>query len=152
MIRTRYGFRRCKYGTAKARLLVHDIAIYINIKIYFRCVLWGLCITRLFSLFVTQQVYQLIINGLELNMPPTDSTTQKSARALLSKSEAIAIFLMKYTSDGFSSQTAKSVVLSAEYGVSAKTVRDIWCGRSWLGATHDHWQAVLIEFQKSQIT
>ena len=71
----------------------------------------------------------------------------KSSRTLLSEKDAVAIFVMKYADSGYSSQTAKSRNVSAAYGISAKTVRDIWCGRSWLGATHDLWQTVLISFQ-----
>jgi hypothetical protein len=62
---------------------------------------------------------------------------------VLTKEQAIEIFLIKYTLSHKSSLTAKSTALADKFKVSAKTVRDIWCGRSWLDATYDLWQEVM---------
>jgi hypothetical protein len=35
----------------------------------------------------------------------------------------------------------KSVQVSAKYGVSAKTIRDIWNGRTWTSATSALWSS-----------
>jgi hypothetical protein len=35
----------------------------------------------------------------------------------------------------------KSAKLSAKYGVSAKTIRDIWNGRTWTSATSSLWRS-----------
>jgi hypothetical protein len=66
-----------------------------------------------------------------------------SSKMILSRDGAVKIFLHKYTVRGYSSLSSKSIALAATHGISAKTVRDIWCGRSWLDATYDLWQQVL---------
>ena len=63
-------------------------------------------------------------------------------QVVLTSEQAISIFLEKYKKGNFPSQTAKSNKLASTYGIDPKTVRDIWCGRSWLETTYDLWQQV----------
>ena len=65
-------------------------------------------------------------------------------QVVLTSDQAISIFLEKYKEGNFPSQTAKSIELASTYGIDPKTVRDIWCGRSWLETTYDLWQQVSI--------
>ena len=67
----------------------------------------------------------------------------ESRQIVLNKEKAIEIFLVKYSNSDKSSITAKSTALADKFKVSAKTVRDIWSGRSWLSATYDLWQEVI---------
>lgn len=64
------------------------------------------------------------------------------SHAVLTNKQAVSIFLEKYKEGNYASMTEKSIALAASYGISSKTVRDIWCGRSWLEATFDLWQQV----------
>ena len=61
------------------------------------------------------------------------------AHAVLTKEQAINIFLQK-NSTGFASQAQKCAAIASAYSISVKTVRDIWCGRSWLEVTYDLWE------------
>jgi hypothetical protein len=61
---------------------------------------------------------------------------------VLTSEQAVAIFLEKYKGGKYASMTEKSIALAASYGINAKTVRDIWCGRSWLEATFELWREV----------
>jgi hypothetical protein len=60
-------------------------------------------------------------------------------QVVLSMEEALDIFSQRHSQVDLQSLTAKSTALAATFGISAKTVRDIWCGRSWLEATFDLW-------------
>ena len=75
-------------------------------------------------------------------MRAASSAKNTHPQVVLSKDEALEIFSQKYAVDHHKSQTARSAVLASAYGISAKTVRDIWCGRSWLEATYDLWEMV----------
>jgi hypothetical protein len=59
-------------------------------------------------------------------------------RVVLSAQKARQIFEFK-RSYGSKSANASSIILGARFGVSAKTIRDIWSGRTWLDATSDLW-------------
>ena len=58
---------------------------------------------------------------------------------MLTQVQAREIFALR-NHEGFRNLHNASVLLAAEYLVSAKTIRDIWKGRSWLGATYDLWK------------
>ena len=60
-------------------------------------------------------------------------------QVVLSMEQALDIFSQRHSQGDRQSLTAKSTALAATFGISAKTVRDIWCGRSWLDATFDLW-------------
>ena len=60
------------------------------------------------------------------------------SRAILSSEEAVEIFLLALPNEASeaSSQAGartrpSAIVVAREYGVSEKTVRDIWTGRTW---------------------
>jgi hypothetical protein len=78
-------------------------------------------------------------------MPETSPTSQNSKldqnryRVILTKEEARAIFSVK-NNHCFESPNQASIRLARAYHVSSKSVRDIWNGRSWLGATFDLWR------------
>jgi hypothetical protein len=59
-------------------------------------------------------------------------------RSVLTIEQAREIFRIK-TSHGHASIHAASNTLALRYHVSAKAIRDIWKGRSWLEATYDLW-------------
>ncbi len=59
---------------------------------------------------------------------------QGHARAILTDDQARAIFKCKPSS--ISNDRYKAALLARMYGVSAKTVRDIWVGRTWYWATY----------------
>lgn len=71
-----------------------------------------------------------------------ENMRRPKARALLTRDQAVAVFLQKYSNEQHSSTTEKSHAVAEDFGISSKTVRDIWCGRSWLEATYDLWQQV----------
>jgi hypothetical protein len=56
-------------------------------------------------------------------------------RTVLSKEEAIEIYGHKKVLEGSKRTTRPSAELAQKYQVSAKTVRDIWNGKSWREAT-----------------
>ena len=61
-------------------------------------------------------------------------------RIVLTRDQAREIFLAKHEAfHKFNTLHGTSTVLSAKYDVSAKAIRDIWKGRSWLEATFDLW-------------
>ena len=71
------------------------------------------------------------------------SSRRSKAKAVLTKEQAIAAFLQKYTNEIYASTTEKSCAVASDFRISPKTVRDIWAGRSWLDATYDLWQQVI---------
>jgi hypothetical protein len=75
-------------------------------------------------------------------MSSASGAWKPKAHAVLTKEQAINIFLEKYISGNFPSQAQKCLALASSYGISSKTVRDIWCGRSWLEVTFDIWGQV----------
>ena len=60
-------------------------------------------------------------------------------RVILTKEAAREIFCQKNIHSNESPNQA-SIRLAVLYHVSSKSVRDIWNGRSWLGATYDLWR------------
>ncbi len=56
-------------------------------------------------------------------------------RAKLSKAQAIEIFHFKLAADALNQACPSSVHIGSLFGISEKTVRDIWKGRSWARAT-----------------
>jgi hypothetical protein len=73
----------------------------------------------------------------ELRIFPVEESADR-ARVILTASHAREIFKLK-DRHGFVSLHAASVRLAFKYGVSAKAIRDIWSGRSWLRATYELW-------------
>ena len=70
------------------------------------------------------------------NIPGFDfslETARKHGRAILTEREAQEIFKHKAASNAKGKQSA--AVLARFYGVSVKTVRDIWVGRTWYRST-----------------
>ena len=59
-------------------------------------------------------------------------------RLVLNHKKAREIFQLKECNE-FPSLHSGSVLLASKYHVSAKAIRDIWSGRSWLEATFDLW-------------
>ena len=58
--------------------------------------------------------------------------------AILTEQQAVEIFRFKLTNESALSRTQEQVkakVLSRRYGVSDKTIRDIWKGRTWFRET-----------------
>ena len=67
----------------------------------------------------------------------TERNNLKS-RAILSSEEAVKIFLLSLPNEASeasrqagASSRPSAIVVAREYGVSEKTVRDIWTGRTW---------------------
>ena len=73
----------------------------------------------------------------------SEKQKRPKAHAVLTRDQAIAVFLEKYSERQCSSMTEKSSEVASNFGISPKTVRDIWCGRSWLEATYELWQQVI---------
>ncbi len=71
----------------------------------------------------------------------TEAKQEVRPRAVLSKEQAIEIFQIK-NKIGNLSMTAASIALASKYNVNAKTIRDIWSGKSWSEATFRHRQEV----------
>jgi hypothetical protein len=78
--------------------------------------------------------------GFDVNQSSTvelRSATAARPRAILSSGKVVAIFrksLPSGGSDSFPLRTvprASAAAVGREYGVSEKTVRDIWSGRTW---------------------
>ena len=57
------------------------------------------------------------------------------ARAVLQKPEVIEIFLLRPLASELN-ETPCSELVGKRYGVSPKTIRDIWVGRTWYRTTH----------------
>jgi hypothetical protein len=81
----------------------------------------------------------------EIQRSKSDSSDR--ARTVLTADQACEIFASKHH-HGFVSLHMASVRLSLKYGVSAKAIRDIWTGRSWLRATHHLWDEKVRPEQK----
>ena len=64
--------------------------------------------------------------------------TSGRSRTVLSKSDVIEIFKLKHPKDthGLERQTVSSEFVGKMFHVSPKTIRDIWCGRTWYRATY----------------
>jgi hypothetical protein len=62
-------------------------------------------------------------------------------RAILNKEQAIEIFQIKLDADTRKSPCPPSVRVAVLFGISEKTVRDIWKGRSWARETYHFDQA-----------
>ena len=52
-------------------------------------------------------------------------------RAILTSEQAVAIFELRPSASDPKTRKTCSAVLARKYGVGEKTVRDIWCGRTW---------------------
>eukprot|EP00292_Cryptomonas_paramecium_P022698 CAMPEP_0113684330 /NCGR_PEP_ID=MMETSP0038_2-20120614/13930_1 /TAXON_ID=2898 /ORGANISM="Cryptomonas paramecium" /LENGTH=200 /DNA_ID=CAMNT_0000604041 /DNA_START=15 /DNA_END=614 /DNA_ORIENTATION=+ /assembly_acc=CAM_ASM_000170 len=59
-------------------------------------------------------------------------------REMLTREKAREIFMVK-EGTARRSRNAMSVALGVKYGVGAKTIRDIWTGRTWFDSTCDLW-------------
>jgi hypothetical protein len=63
----------------------------------------------------------------------------KTQRYTLDENQARAIYRLKFlastSSSALDAQVGSSVLLAAQYGVSSKTVRDIWNRKTWINAT-----------------
>ena len=57
----------------------------------------------------------------------------RHGRAILAMDQAQDIF--RYKSVSFAKERDKAAILAGVYGVSVKTIRDIWVGRTWYRAT-----------------
>uniref|UniRef100_A0A7S0MI35 Uncharacterized protein n=1 Tax=Cryptomonas curvata TaxID=233186 RepID=A0A7S0MI35_9CRYP len=62
-----------------------------------------------------------------------NNTVKRHGRAILTDEQAQAIFKHKPTA--YAQDRNKAGILARLYGVSVKTVRDIWVGRTWYRAT-----------------
>ena len=61
---------------------------------------------------------------------------EKRSRAILSEAQAIEIFTLKFPKDIITHRLEPSAgKVASGYGVSEKTVRDIWKGRTWRRST-----------------
>ena len=79
-----------------------------------------------------REISMLGIEKLQIQTP----LIRSKGRAILTKDQAREIFLCR--PDEISSiaiERARAAFLSKKYGVSVKTVRDIWIGRTWYRAT-----------------
>ena len=65
-----------------------------------------------------------------------------SGRVRLTPALAIHIF-----NQGKTRKKHTAALLSAEFGVSAKAIRDIWTTRTWAHVTHPHWPVILANEQ-----
>ena len=72
------------------------------------------------------------------NISESSLSCKAAPRSVLTVQQAREIFRMK-NSHGHASIHAASNSLARIYRVSAKAIRDIWKGRSWLEATYDLW-------------
>ena len=63
----------------------------------------------------------------------TQKVTNRSSRVILSEQDARIIFQNKPLQE--SSDRRRADVLASLYGVSVKTIRDIWVGRTWYRST-----------------
>ena len=63
------------------------------------------------------------------------SSHNTKTRTVLQESEAIEIFLLRPLSSELH-ETPCSELVGKRYGVSSKTIRDIWVGRTWYRTTH----------------
>jgi len=61
-------------------------------------------------------------------------------RGVLTPAQAREIFGFK-TARGLRRKGVSSEKLGVKYGVSSKTIRDIWRGRTWLETTSDLWES-----------
>jgi hypothetical protein len=76
----------------------------------------------------------------ELRDPKPQPLSPKTyqTRSILTKMQAREIFSYKI-GHGFKSDRVASAFLSSKFKISAKAIRDIWTGRSWLETTFDLW-------------
>eukprot|EP00960_Hanusia_phi_P014338 422830-Hanusia_phi.AAC.1 len=67
----------------------------------------------------------------------------KDKRAVISEEIAIKIFAQRKPNSNF--KTAESCMVANEYGVSSKSVRDVWDRRTWVKATMPLWTTAEVE-------
>lgn len=106
--------------------------------------IWGVRIPKVLELKFVFFINQFPFQFSRMNFCNTLSNTypnntrkpgdrQCHARAILTDDQAREIFKCKPASN--SNGRYKAALLARSYGVSAKTVRDIWVGRTWYWAT-----------------
>mmetsp|Transcript_58674 Transcript_58674/g.155166 ORF Transcript_58674/g.155166 Transcript_58674/m.155166 type:complete len:163 (+) Transcript_58674:96-584(+) len=64
-----------------------------------------------------------------------DGSGKRMVRVVLTADDAAAIFQMRPSSDEVKSQNQSASAVARKYGVSPKTIRDIWQARTWSRAT-----------------
>ena len=64
------------------------------------------------------------------------SSVKGRSRTVLTKQEVIEIFKLKQQATSSKTSTFQSEQVCKMFGVSPKTIRDIWVGRTWYRATH----------------
>jgi len=82
-------------------------------------------------------MYHTVLKQCRLKCKMDSNFAQQRARAVLSPLDAREIFKKK--PKHMQALSYGATELAAQYGVSSKAVRDIWCGRTWLDATYDVW-------------
>ena len=77
-----------------------------------------------------------------------EKAENKDKRAVISKEIAVEIFAKRKMNTKY--KTADSCLVANEYGVSSKSVRDVWDRRTWVKATMPLWTlAEVEEYEKS---
>jgi hypothetical protein len=71
---------------------------------------------------------------------PSNLASQvKARRCILDINQARAIYRLKFlastSSSALDAQVSSSALVAAQYGVSSKTIRDIWNRKTWTNAT-----------------
>ena len=82
----------------------------------------------------THQMYKCDIDRSKSISKDKTLCSSNRPRIVLTRKTARDIFQLKATNLHSASQG-----LASKYGVSSKTIRDIWNGKSWLEATYDLW-------------
>ncbi|EKX44120.1 hypothetical protein GUITHDRAFT_109903 [Guillardia theta CCMP2712] len=78
----------------------------------------------------------------------TEKAENKDKRAVISEEIAVEIFAKRKMNTKF--KTADSCLVANEYGVSSKSVRDVWDRRTWVKATMPLWTPAEVEqYEKS---
>mmetsp|Transcript_28122 Transcript_28122/g.74240 ORF Transcript_28122/g.74240 Transcript_28122/m.74240 type:complete len:321 (+) Transcript_28122:116-1078(+) len=88
------------------------------------------------SPFLHSSARNIPSNLVNLDFADQDNTLAKrQGRAILTDDQARIIF--KYKPSPFAKDRGRAGALARAFGVSVKTIRDIWIGRTWYRATFD---------------
>ncbi|EKX52976.1 hypothetical protein GUITHDRAFT_101427 [Guillardia theta CCMP2712] len=82
-------------------------------------------------------------------LPSNAQNIENVRKKTLTSEQAVEIFAQRNVESGFIS--VESNFLSKKYGVSAKTVRDIWNRKSWTEVTRPLWTAKGKELEASKV-
>ena len=132
--RARFRAARSSFGSVTMINIIFTLTHPCNLSKHFLSHAWGETPdSPELSMFIAKIVTWL-------NLHPAQEA--KSQRCILSASQASEIYKLRFLASTSASdpnstghEISYSILLAAQYGVSSKTIRDIWNRKTWINAT-----------------